>query len=423
MKMKKILVCTLLSLSTLAVAQEVEQTPLEKTQAETERISSIVDNLSKLKISGYIQSDLQFGQEKASLKVGAAKAGTENSFTRFGIRRGRVKFTYTDLNLGSAKGSAVVQLDITEKGVGFKDIYYTVTDPWAGWTTFKAGVFDRPFGYEIGYSSSSRETPERSTGCLTLFPDERDLGGELIIQAPKGHVLNPFKLETGLFAGNGIKQETDNRKDWISHLSYKQSYDNFQYGLGASLYLGGVYQGTDKVYEMSGKEFVAVKDAKVGDYSTRCYYGVDGQFLLNSGAGLTTLRAEMVAGNQPGALGDSKSPNSSTLSAIDTYRRNFLSYNIYLIQDLGETKHSLVAKYDSYDPNTKLSGDEVGLGGSGKGDAKKYNLGFGYLYRMSSNFRVMAYYDMAFNETSKNLSGYNSQIKDNVFTLRLQYKF
>jgi len=422
--MKKILVCSLLCLSTLTVmAQEVEQTPLEKTQAETERLSSLVDDLSKLKISGYIQSDLQIGQEDASLKVGAGKAATENTFTRFGIRRGRVKFAYSDLNLGVVKGSAVVQLDITEKGVGFKDAYFTVTDPWAGWTTFKAGIFDRPFGYEISYSSSSRETPERSTGCVTLFPDERDLGAMFTIQAPKGHALNPLKFETGLFAGNGIKQETDNRKDWISHLSYKKTYDNVQWGLGTSLYLGGTYQGSAKVYEMSGKDFVAVNNAKIGDYSTRCYYGVDGQFLLSSAAGLTTLRAEMVTGDQPGGLGDSKSPNSSSLPTADTYRRNFMSYNVYLIQDLGQTKHSLVAKYDSYDPNTKLSGDEVGLGGSGKGDVAKHNIGFGYLYRMNSNFRLMAYYDMAFNEKSKNLTGYNSDLKDNIFTLRLQYKF
>ena len=68
--MKKILVGSLLCLSTVSVlAQEVELTPLEKTQAETERISSLVDNLNKLKISGYIQSDLQFGQKDASLKV------------------------------------------------------------------------------------------------------------------------------------------------------------------------------------------------------------------------------------------------------------------------------------------------------------------------------------------------------------------
>jgi len=407
------------------MAQEVEQTPVEKVQAETERLSALIDNLSKLKVSGYIQSDLQVGQEDASLKVGSAKTDTENSYTRIGLRRGRIKFAYTDLNLlGLATGSAVVQLDMTEKGVGIKDVYFTVTDPWTGWATFKAGVFDRPFGYEISYSSSARETPERSTGCLTLFPDERDLGGSLIIQAPKGHLLNPFKLETGLFAGNGIKQETDNKKDWISHLSYKKTYDNLQWGLGTSLYLGGVYQGTANVYEMSGKEFVAVNDTKIGDYSTRCYYGVDGQFLLSSAAGLTTLRAEMVTGDQPGGASDSKSPNSSTLIKVDTYRRNFMSYNVYLIQDIAQTKHSLVLKYDSYDPNTKLSGDEIGLGaGTGKGDIARHNLGIGYLYRMNNNFRVMAYYDMAFNEKSKNLTGYESQLKDNIFTLRLQYKF
>ena len=422
--MKKILVCSLLCLSTLSVMaqEEVEVTPLEKTQAETERISSLVDNLNKLKISGYVQSDLQFGQKDASLKVGASKTSTEDNYTRIGIRRGRLKFAYSDLVEGTPN-SAVFQFDITDKAVTIKELYYNITDPWTKWVTLQAGLFNRPFGYELPYSSSSMETPERSTACNNLFPEEVDLGGSFIFQAPKDHPLNPFRLETGLFAGNGIKQDTHNRKDWISHLSYKKSYDNVQFGLGASYYLGGTYQGTANVYEMSGTQFVKVNNAKAGDYSTRSYYGVDGQFLLSSAAGLTTLRAEMIGGKQPGALGDSKSPNASALPTTDTYRRSFMSYSVNLIQDIAQTKHSLVLRYDSYDPNTKLSGDEVGLGGSGKGDVAKHNIGVGYLYRMNANFRVMAYYDMAFNEKSKNLTGYNSDLKDNIFTLRLQYKF
>lgn len=422
--MKKILVCSLLSISTLAMAQEIEQTPLDKTQAEVERISSVVDNLSKLKVTGYFQTDWQSGQENASLKVGSQKAVSETSFSRFGLRRGRIKFAYNDLNLfGITTGTAVLQLDATEKGVGIKDLYFTVNDPWTGWLTLTSGLFNRPFGYEIAYSSSARETPERSTGCLTLFPEERDLGSMLTIQAPKGHSLNGLKLETGLFVGNGIKTETDNRKDWISHLSYKKSLDNLQWGLGASFYLGGVYQGTTKVYEMADKGFVAVDNQKIGDYSTRRYYGLDGQFIVSSPMGLTTLRAEMVTGNQPGTLNDSKSPNSASLPTVDTYRRNFMSYNVYFIQDIAQTKHSLVLKYDSYDPNTKISKDEVGLSGTGKGDIARYNIGFGYLYRMNNNFRLMAYYDMAYNEKSKNLKGLETDIKDNAFTLRLQYKF
>ena len=63
--------------------------------------------------------------------------------------------------------------------------------------------------------------------------------------------------------------------------------------MGASLYLGGTYQGTANVYEMSGKQFVKVNNAKVGDYSDRTYYGLDGQLLLSTGAGMTTLRASI----------------------------------------------------------------------------------------------------------------------------------
>jgi hypothetical protein len=168
------------------LAQEVELTPLEKTQAETERISSLVDNLNKLKISGYIQSDLQFGQKDASLKVGTAKSSTEDNYTRIGLRRGRLKFTYSDLFEG-APNTAVAQFEMTEKAVEVKELYFSVTEPWTRWVSLQAGVANRPFGYEIPYSSSSLETPERSTACNLLFPNEVDLGGMLTIQAPKDH--------------------------------------------------------------------------------------------------------------------------------------------------------------------------------------------------------------------------------------------
>ncbi len=393
---------------------------LEKLEQENKTQSEAVKKLQKLKVSGYIQTQLQHGEKDASLKVGAGNGDKEKSFNRIGIRRGRIKFAYDEKLV-----SGVFQLDVTEKGVSFKDAYLNIKDPWIGSTALKAGIFDRPFGYEISYSSSRRESPERSMIFQTLFPDERDLGGMLTLQAPKTSPLNFLKLEAGLFAGNGIKQETDNRKDFIGHLSANKAVSrNFKIGAGISYYNGGVYQGTENVYKMKGSGFELNNNASnKGEFAKREYIGFDAQLSLTSPLGLTQLRGEYLFGTQPGTESSSKSPNASSLPTNDTYIRNFGGGYAMLVQDLGTLPVSAVVKYDWYDPNTKASGNEIGLNHTAKGDISYNTLGLGVLWQANSNIRLQAYYELVTNEKTENLSGFSDNRKDNVLTMRLQYKF
>jgi len=69
------------------------------------------------------------------------KTSDKNSFFRFGLRRGRIKFAWEE-----SWGSAVFQLDITEKGVAFKDVYFKVSEPWLKIASLTVGIFARPFG-------------------------------------------------------------------------------------------------------------------------------------------------------------------------------------------------------------------------------------------------------------------------------------
>ena len=379
-----------------------------------------------VKFSGYIQSQYQYGEKDAALKVGTGNENAEESFNRVGIRRGRFKLTATDGKLASG----VFQVDVTEKGVGFKDAYLNVKDPWVNTLQLRAGVFDRPFGNEISYSSSRRESPERSTLFQTLFPEERDLGAMLVLQPAKTSVWNILKLEAGLFAGNGIKQETDSRKDFIGHLSLAKTVGNaFSYGLGASYYNGGVYQGSENVYTAKGKGFELNSDASnKGGFAKREYVGFDFQAAISSSWGITQLRAEYLFGQQPGLSGSSKSPNASALPGGDTYIRNFSGAYAIFVQDLGALPLSAVVKYDFYDPNTEVSGDEVGSGDgetikTSKTDLSVNTLGLGVLWKISNAFRLQAFYEINKNETSTHVAGRNEDLKDNVFTLRLQYKF
>ncbi len=374
------------------------------------------------KVSGYVQAQYQYGQQDAALKVGTGNENPDEGFNRIGIRRGRIKFTFEEDIF-----SAVFQVDITEKGVGFKDAYLNLKDPWGGSNALRAGIFDRPFGYEISYSSSRRESPERSTVFQTLFPDERDLGAMLVLQPSKKSKWNFLKLEAGLFAGNGIKQETDNKKDFIGHLSLSKAFGpqkKVALGGGFSYYNGSVYRGTPNIYRLDDNgAFVLSSDQSfVGKFAKREYFGIDLQFSADWALGRTAINGEYLWGQQPGTAGSSKSPNASTLPTGDTYIRDFSGWYVMLVQSFGKLPLSAVVKYDVYDPNSKVSKDQIGQGGTGKTDARQSALGFGLLWDATKNFRLTGYYELVNYEKSAHLAALD-QIKANAFTLRLQYKF
>ena len=369
----------------------------------------------KAQVSGYLQTQYQYGEESASLKVGSPNENPDESFNRIGIRRGRIKFIHEEKGI-----TGVVQVDFTEKGLGIKDAYFNIKRKEFDFVQLKAGIFDRPFGNEISYSSSRRESPERSLIFQTLFPDERDLGGMLVLQAPKTSPWSAFKLEAGLFAGNAISMEADSKKDFISHLSFTKTFTKtITLGLGISYYNGGVYQGVENVYTMKGKEFVLNSDSSNrGQFAKREYLGCDVQFSVANPFGKTQLRAEYLFGQQPGTSSSSKSPNTSVLPTVDTYIRDFSGGYAILVQDIGTSPFSAVLKYDWYDPNTQISENEV----LAKADLFYNTLGMGALWRIQSNLILQAYYEINRNEKTSSINA-AEDIKDNVFTLRVQYKF
>lgn len=419
--MKKTVLFLLFAFSAyFATAQTPETSRIDSLEKRTQLLEKEVSKVKKFKVSGYIQGQYQWGQEDASLRVGASNSNLEESFNRIGIRRGRIKFTYQDAIL-----SGVFQLDITEKGIGVKDAYFNVIDPWIGFMQLRAGIFDRPFGFEISHSSSVRESPERSLVFTTLFPEERDLGAMAVFQAPSTSPWSIVKLQAGLFAGNGVKQEIDNKRDFIGHLSVDKSFgNNFTFGAGASYYYGSVYQGTNNVYTMKEGGFeLNTSELNKGAFARRQYIGFDAQFSVKSLLGRTTLRGEYIFGEQPGTMKSSKSPNASALPDVDTYIRNFGGGYVVFIHDIAKTPVSLIAKYDWYDPNTRIAGNSIGENFTGKTDIARSAFGFGAIWQINKSFRLQAYYDINRNETTAAVEDVKFDLKDNAFTLRLQYKF
>lgn len=437
-----------LSLGSSAFAQEQQAGTVSYSDVEQLQADNLL--AKKLKITGYVQTQFQKADTAgiSSFAGGDFGSGIDN---RIAVRRGRLKFLYDNEN-----AQAVVQFDITEKGLAIKDAFFTVLEPWMNTLSLTGGVFDRPFGYEISYSSSTRETPERSRMFQTLFPGERDLGGRLTIQAPKTSNWNFLKLDLGLIDGNGTNVETDRYKDFVGHLSAtKASADEkFKWGVGASYYKGGFAYTTDKLYTMkkNGAErgFV-LETVKKGDQSLRQYLGLDLQLSYDWALGISQFRGEYLMGTQPGTSSSSSSltaANTSSKSVVgsdgvtvtssnvgkDVYSRPFAGYYGYFIQNILETPLQAVVKYDVYDPNTLVSGNEIASAvtagvKTGSADVMYSTLGLGLNYRWSSNVKFMAYYDMVRNETTSHivkastLEDLSHDRKDNVFTFRVQYKF
>lgn len=428
MKRMKLMALYLLALLPFFVgAQNTEQLEhrIDSLADETATLDKIVQKLSKFKVSAYIQGQYQYGQEDASLKVGDTNEHEDKGFNRIGIRRGRLKFEYND-----GIGTGAVQLEANDRGVSFRDLYIGIKDPWTKRSQLMAGVFNRPFGYEIGYSTSGLESPERATIIQYFFPDERDLGAMLTLRTKEESPLNFLRLDAGLFAGNSINRETDSRKDFIGRLGAEKPIGKWgKWGLGVSYYNGGVYNPTATAYELKNKQFIEVDKGKVGTYMKREYIGLDAQFSYLTSWGTTTLRAEGLLGTQPGIAASSRSPNTGTrpenFPENALFKRPFIGYFFYLVQDIGTSPFSAVLKYDAYDPNTKLKGNEIGIENSNtsKTDLAQSTFGIGGLYRFNKHIRVQAYYEFNFNEKSDFVNGYEKDRKDNVLTVRLQYKF
>jgi hypothetical protein len=437
MKRKTNLLLTLIAtviatgLTSSLSAQDSLETPTDTLARAVTKLQDDIAIMKKIKISGYIQAQFQVADSvgQPSFAGGNFPANVDK---RFAVRRGRIKFVYDN-----RLTQYVLQFNATESEVRVKEAYVKITEPWLEAVSVQMGIFDIPFGFEVPYSSSALESPERGRMSQLLFPDENDLGAMVTFQMPKTSKWNFIKFDAGILNGTQAKAvDFDYKKDFVSRLSITRASksEKFKYGIGVSYYDGGVRQANNFVYENittlpNGNTGFIMNDTSVtkpkGKIAQRQYMGADAQISFDFPFGITTLKAEYIQGVQAGTAATTKSPNADP--ATDTYIRSFNGAYFYFIQNIFQTKHQIVVKYDWYDPNTKVSGDQIGKTGSklSTTDLKFTTLGIGYNYKWDNNVKISLYYDMVTNEKSVNLSnkGYWRDAPDNVLTLRFQYKF
>lgn len=157
---------------------------LEATRAD-------VSKIKKIAVSGYVQTRYQAFQNPEDKRA----LHTDDTFL---VRRARVKVTAKPTD----KSVAVIQLDAGNNKVGVKDAYVqynTAGGPLLG-PSYQVGQQNWWFGYEVPYSSSRRETPERALWARRFFQGERDRG--LVLTSPFS--TNWFGT-LGVYDGSGVE--------------------------------------------------------------------------------------------------------------------------------------------------------------------------------------------------------------------------
>jgi len=391
----------------------------------------IYKKFDRVKISGYIQPQFQVAEVKGIDSYNGGDFGPE-VHNRLMLRRGRIRFDYAHFtDTGQAALQFVFQFDGTERGVFIRDFWGRIFENRFEIFSLTAGMFARPFGYELNLSSADRESPERGRMSQILMRTERDLGAMVSFEPRRRkHHLRYIKWDAGFFNGQGLTApgEFDSHKDFITRLSlkpYPLSRKVFL-SMGLSYLNGGLYQNNKYIYTMQTKGTKAFEldssATNIGEIAPRKYYGTDAQLRFKHAWGYTELRAEYWFGKQTSTASNSETPSELLIEPY--YIRDFDGAFFYLLQNIINTRHQVGLKYDWYDPNSKIKGKEIGNSASNLNatDIKYSTISLGYNYYMNDNFKLLVWYDMVKNE-STSLNGFNVDIQDNVLTIRLQFRF
>ncbi len=395
---------------------------------------SIVDKLAKLKVGGYVQAQWQYAD---SLNQASVNGGnfTTASQERIALRRARLKTTWQ-----GTTSRYVMEIDALPTGLVIKDVNAQISEPWLKAFSLTAGVMDRPFGFEVGYSSSMIELPERTRGSQILMPGEKDLGVMVeFAGTDKMGFAEHLNVKFGGFTGLGSAlAENDNEKDYIGRVGISLPFYDLNLAIdgGFSGYLGKVTNSTGKVSEI-GKvadtlTWVSLAGKKALETYDRNLMGVDAQVYYDIPViGGISLRGEYwwgewvsVAGNTGlYTLGDT---NGVTL-------RNVSSWYLMAVQNIG-SKNQLAVRYDVFDPSTDVEGTDIAKAKSSKlgvNDAAQSTLGLGWNYFWDEAVRFTLNYDFNMNEkvnsanpaNNAGLKKWSDDFDNNQVTVRMQVKF
>lgn len=395
-----------------------------------ERLSTIESELAKLtriKVSGYIQAQYDmydFQDNKGPVSGSSAAAPVSNSFY---IRRARVKFTYETLD----GVKFVLQPDFAVDKVSLKDAYVVLNDRWFMQTySLTVGQFNR-INYDVEFTSNIREFLERARMTTTLYPNERDLGAKLEANFTLKYNV-PLKLQLAVFNGNfgqgaiaNQVRDIDNNKDVMARATY--SFQFPKKGVGVDIGAHGFF-GSTKVLPQPVTNPVTPPAVfsdennnsftpSVGDKLKKDWFGAEAQIYYDFLGG-TSLKGEYISGTISGSTNPLETYSAFAANKV----RKFNGYYLSFTKNVGKSLQAAI-RFDSFDPNSKLSGNDV----TRADDLKYHTWTFAWQYFYDENVKIVFGYSMPVNEKSDTVAGdyatNNKDRKDNIFSIRLQARF
>jgi hypothetical protein len=266
------------------------------------------------------------------------------------------------------------------------------------------------------------------------MPRERDLGAMLSFNPKKE--LKFLTADVAIVNGSGLNaKDFDKKKDFIGNLNFKfdslTKSKNLHLGFGASIYQGTVRSNTSTYFVASKSGFTEKNSSNfVGKNLTRDYFGANLQIEIENSFGTTAFKTEYVFGTQPGVAASStingflasQSFNEQPLTNL--YLRQFSGHYFWLTQQIAKSKFNALLAYDVYDPNTKIKESEIGYAGNNTtaGDIKFSTLGYGLAYNLNPRTKFTLYNERIINKSTM-LTGFTNDLKDDVFTARIQYRW
>ena len=360
--------------------------------------------LNKIKISGYIQSQWELYDKN--------RVVTNEPTNTFYIRRARVKFTYE-----AADGvKFVLQPDFSTNALALKDAYAVVNIPKFKDLTLWAGQMNRP-NYEVEYSSSQREVLERSRIIRAIYPGEREIGVKLEYIGSTIPVKFQLMAMNGNFTGTQAK-DVDSEKDIMARLVYSVKLPDAGIGIdfGGNTYLGS---NKAKINPYISNSNGSLDSCNVGHNLDKKWFGGEIQIFADFLGGMA-IKGEYIAGtNSTASTTAAPAINATTATKLAGANKlnSFSGYYLYLIKNIGP-KNQLVAKYDFYDPNTKLSGDAAGSAVSCK------TVTLAWQHYLNDFIRITVNYEMPkFEVNSSRPSNYLDVTYGNTLGIRIQAKF
>ncbi|NTX53783.1 porin [Myxococcus sp. CA039A] len=340
-------------------------------------------SLKKLKVSGYVQGRYQYQQSLDDTGTGG--------FSRFAVRRGRIKTTYT-----TDWAQMMLQIDAvpTAPFVTVRDAEATLfipgTHQQAGLTL---GQMKWPFGYEAVQSSADREIPERTRVVRAFLPDERDRGVKFAGTFLEGKV----HVAAGLFDGDGIFNQgsvgvdNDKEKDVIGRAGFD---------------LGWLSGGVSGWY---GHTITKGPSDTFRKAHTRDRVALDAQLYLDLlPLGATAIKGEYITGRSYWKSSGDVKVEQPGVPASGWYG--------LIVQNVG-VSDAVAIRYDFFDPengrkNSASEGRPASTNSVG-------TLAVAVLHYFGENLKVTAAYEMP-------MTAHPDDAKDphdNLFTLQMQARY